>query len=212
MTQYNINNDLLFVSYFMNENGWESANKSTYQRILYFSAALSPIFVPHEKWAYGFSNTIFGPYNDDIAKQLNQLFVKGLLSLEERKRYSNRIEERYRISSLGINKCKDVFFKIDHLKSKINWLGIIVKTLSIYGEPFIAKIIKEDPNIVSQNMDNVHERLILNNSDENITKTFFEFLKTKGQQKLQLEVESDQEYLLLFFDVLYRKYKGGNER
>jgi hypothetical protein len=211
MTQYKINNDLLFVSYFMNENGWESSNKSTFQRILYLSAALSPIFVPHEKWGYGFSNTIFGPYNDEISKQLNVLFVKGFLSLEERKRYSNRIEERYKISRHGITQCNEIFFNMDHLKSKINWLKIIVKALSIYGEAFISKIIKEDPNIVSQNMSNVYERLNINNSDENITKSFFEYLKSKGQQKINLENDVDQEYLLLFFDVLYRKYKGGKD-
>ncbi|WP_025692932.1 hypothetical protein [Paenibacillus zanthoxyli] len=211
MTQFSINNDLLFVSYFMNENGWDSANKSSYQRILYFSAALSPIFIPHEKWAYGFSNTMFGPYNEDISKQLNELFLKGLLNLEERKRYSNRIEERYKISRKGIDRCDSYFFKLHHLKAKVSWLKIIVMTLSIYGESFLSKIIKEDPNVVSQNMDNVYEKIILDDSDNNVTKAFFDFLRSKGQQKLILEDDSNQEYLLLFFDILYRKYKGGHD-
>ncbi len=206
---YNINNDILIVAYFMNENGWEAANKSGFQRILYFSAVLSPIFVPHETWTYSFSNTMFGPYNNEISKILGNLSVKGLLSLEERKFYSNRMEERYKISEKGSNECINKLFLINSLDSKVAWFETIVKVLSIYGESFISKLVKEDPNVLSFNLANNTSKLPTGNTEDNLSMEFFEFIKNKGKERLNLNETSDQDYLLIFFDILYRRYKGG---
>lgn len=129
-------NDLLIIAYNMSEDGWSGANKSTFQRILYFSAALSPIFIPNNIWSYNFSNTLFGPYNNEISVQMNDLHVKGFFELESRKIYATRVEDRYSISDRGKAVCRNNLFLIDTLRSKVAWFNILVKALSIYGEDF----------------------------------------------------------------------------
>jgi len=191
----------------MSKHGWKSANKTTFQRVLYFAAVLSSIFTS-EAWTYNFSNTMFGPYNNDIVDELNDLFVKGFIKLEDRKTYSNRIEERFSINQKGIKLCEETFLKLNPLKSKILWFDIIVKTLSIYGEDFLSKLIKEEPNVYYQNKENKNSRLIIDESSDNLSKEFFSFIKCEGKSRLNIELKNDYDYLLLFFDVLYRKYKG----
>lgn len=206
-----ISNDLIIVAYFMKENGWDGANKSNFQRVLYFSAALSPIFIPQYNWNYIFTNTFFGPYNEKIKNELEKLSVKGILELTERKVYTNRVEERYVITRKGINWCEGTLFRLQPEQPKVNWFKIIIKVLSIYGEEFLSKLIKEDPNIYSQNEINKYAKINTDNSNDNLSKEFFEFLKEKGKGKLNIESQKDEDYLLLFFDILYRKYKGGNK-
>jgi uncharacterized protein YwgA len=203
-----LKNDIITVSYFLNKNSWPSINKTTYHRILYFAAVLSPIFLPDEEWVYDFSNTFFGPYNKDISEMVTELSNKGLLEVVERKILQNRVEERFVISSSGIKACENVIFKLNINASKVEWFEIIVKTLSIYGESFLSKLIKQDPNVVDLNMINSSRKITIDNSTENISKEFFNFLKAKGVKKLNLDSRHDKEFLLLFFDVLYRKYKG----
>ncbi|MBG9787022.1 hypothetical protein [Brevibacillus laterosporus] len=203
-----LKNDIITVSYFFKKNSWESANKTSYHRVLYFAAVLSPVFLPEEEWVYDFSNTFFGPYNKDISEMVTELSNKGLLEVMERNIYSNRVEERFVISSLGIKICENIIFKLDNNSSKVQWFEIIVKTLSIYGESFLSKLIKNDPNVVDLNMINSYKKITIDNSADNISKEFFNFLKKKGIERLNLDTKQDKEFLLLFFDVLYRKYKG----
>lgn len=208
MEEHTLRNDIMLVAYFTNKNNWSSVSKTSFQRILYFAGVLSPIFIPEEKWVYDFSNTIFGPYNNEISKRIQELLAKELLELEERQFFSNRIEERFKISDKGIYNCENILFKINDLKSKIEWLDIIVKTLSIYGEEFLSKLIKADPNVVSQNMINTYRKIPISDSIDNVSKEFFKYIKEKGKQKLTLETQEDKDFLLVFFDILYRKYKG----
>ncbi|MGP3610637.1 hypothetical protein [Anoxybacteroides rupiense] len=203
-----LRNDILLVAYFINKNNWSSASKTSFQRILYFAAVLSPIFIPKEEWVYDFSNTIFGPYNNEISKKIQELLAKELLEVEERKYFSNRIEERFRISNKGIDTCENILFKMKTLESKIEWFDIIVKTLSIYGEEFLSKLIKTDPNVVSQNMINAYRKIPINDSEHNVSKEFFIYIKEKGKESLNLKTKEDKDFLLVFFDILYRKYKG----
>lgn len=207
-----IKNDLLIIAYFMDENGWTGANKSSFQRVLYFSAALSPIFLGGVAWTYNFSNTLFGPYNNEVGIQINELNTKDFLVLEDRKIYSNRVEERFSISNKGKETCKNNLFKIKNLENKATWFSILVKVLSIYGEDFLSKLVKEDPNVYYQNEMNKRAKLITDESSENLSKEFFGFIKSKGKSDLNIEFSSDQDYLLLFFDVLYQKYKGADNQ
>ncbi|MBT2653224.1 hypothetical protein [Oceanobacillus sp. ISL-73] len=206
--QVTLKNDIITVSYFLKKNSWESANKTSYHRILYFSAVLSPVFLPNEEWVYDFSNTFFGPYNKDISELITELSNKGLLEVTERNIYSNRVEERFAISKIGSKVCENYIFKLDNNASKVDWFEVMVKTLSVYGENFLSKLIKNDPNVVELNMINSSRKITIDNSTDNISKEFFNFLKQKGMERLNLDTKQDKEFLLLFFDVLYRKYKG----
>lgn len=210
-TENIINNDLIIISYFMNENGWEGASKTNYQRVLYFATALAPIFTPDEESIYEFSNTIFGPYNSKLSDLLRKIFLKGYLKSVNIKVYKNRVEERYEISDQGIKLCHDVLFKLDYYLEKITWFRLIVKTLSIYGESFLSKLINEDPNVLEQNELNRMGKIDTSNSESNLTKEFFFFLREKGKTSFNMKKQKDADFLLLFFDVLYRKYKGGNQ-
>lgn len=205
-----LKNDLITVSYFLEQNSWNEVSKTSYQRILYFAAALSPVFLPEEEWTYDFSNTFFGPYNKEIAPLIQELSNKGFLKVIDRRIYQNRVEESFIISTKGKEFCENIIFKLDANSPKVRWLDIIVKVLSIYGENFLSKLVKNDPNIVNLNMINSYKKIPIGNSEDNITKDFFEFVKAKGKERFNLENEGDKDFLLLFFDILYRKYKGDN--
>lgn len=207
--QYELKNDILIVSYYMEKNGWKAASKTNFQRVLYFAAALSPTFLPEYEWTYNFANTMFGPVNKDLTMELEELFTKGLLSLTDRRIITNRVEEKYCISPKGKLVVESSIMKLNYESSKILWIETIVKVLSIYEDNFLSKLIKEDPNISYMNAGNQKTRIPLNNSEDNLSNELMKYLEESGRKKLMLEGNSDEEYLLLFFDLLYRKYKGG---
>lgn len=207
--QYELKNDILLVAYFMNENGWNAISKTNFQRVLYFSATLSPVFMNEYEWSYNFANTLFGPINRDLTAELEELYAKRLLCLAERKIALNRVEEKYFISEQGIDTVTNIIMKIIAEESKILWLKLIVKVLSIYEESFLSKLIKEDPNVSNMNNNSQKAIIPIGNNDDNLSKELLLYLQSAGKEKLKLENDTDEEYLMLFFDLLYRKYKEG---
>ena len=205
-----INNDLLLVAFFMKENAWKNVNQTNFHRVLYFSAVLAPIYLFDEKWGYDFSNTIYGPSNIIITEQLRELSVKGFLEIEKITVLTNRTEELYCITDEGIGFCKTVLFCLKNKKKRVAWFKIIVKLLSLYGNDFMSKLIKEEPNIHNQSLENQKSKLFIDNSENNLSKQFFEFLKKQTDETLDSKNMKNEDYLLLFFDILYRKYKEGN--
>jgi hypothetical protein len=205
--QYELKNDILVVAYFMRKNGWKAASKSNFQRVLYFAAVLSPTFLSNYEWSYSFANTFFGPVNRDLTAELEDLFAKGLLESIDRKIMLNRVEEKFLISNLGISVVENQFMKLDSILAKIKWLETIVKVLSIYEDNFISKLIKEDPNISFMNSGNQKRTIPIDDSKDNLSNELYKYLEELGKIELNLEKEADEEYLLLFFDLLYRKYK-----
>ena len=207
--QYELKNDILIVAYFMSKNGWIAASKTNFQRVLYFSAVLSPSVLPDYEWPYGFANTMYGPINRDLTSELEELFVKGLLELSDRKIISNRVEEKYHISNQGISVVKNNIMQLYSEKSKILWIETIVNVLSLYEDNFLSKLIKEDPNISHMNKGNQKSKISIENKEDNLSNELLKYLEDTGKTKMQLEKPADKEYLMLFFDLLYRKYKGG---
>lgn len=207
--QYELKNDILIVAYYMDKSGWKAASKTNFQRVLYFAAVLSPTFLPDYEWTYSFANTMFGPINKDLTMELEELFAKNLLSLIDRKIITNRVEEKYCISQQGKMVVENHIMKLNYESSKILWIEIIVKVLSIYEDNFLSKLIKEDPNVSYMNAGNQKTRISLDNTEDNLSNELMKYLEENGKKKFMLERQADEEYLLLFFDLLYRKYKGG---
>ncbi|TPE00967.1 hypothetical protein FJO98_13370 [Enterococcus sp. PF-2] len=202
-------NDILSISYFLEKNNWESTNKVSFQRILYFSSVLSSVFLKDYPWVYDFSNTMFGPYNNEIADSISELHVKGYLNLVERNIYSNRTEESFSISDNGEKQCENIIFRLDSNKDKTKWFEIIVKTLSLYGESFLSKLVKEDPNVMNMKLTNSSGKIISDSTSNNVSREFFLYLKEQGLERVDLQEDDDVGVLLMFFDVLYQKYRGG---
>ena len=207
--QYELKNDILIVAYYMEKDGWNGVSKTNFQRVLYFAAVLSPTFLKDYEWTYGFYNTMFGPINKDLTTELEELFAKGLLSLVDRKITSKRVEEKYVISLQGEKIVENHIMKLNYETSKILWLETIVKVLTIYEDNFLSKLIKEDPNVSFMNSGNQKTKIPTNDTEENLSNELVKYLEENGREKLKLEGKADEEYLLLFFDLLYRKYKGG---
>lgn len=177
-TKNKIKDDILIISYYFSQNEWKSANKVSYQRVLYFSAVLAPIFIKNSKWKYDFSNTLFGPYNNEVSHSLQELYIKGDLELVRRNIYQNRVEESFKISEQGIKKCEMYIFTLEMNKTKKEWFKIIVKALSLYGEAFLSKLVKVDPNVLNMNNINSTGKIVSDDSTENISKEFFISEKT----------------------------------
>ena len=209
--QYELSTDILFISYFLKKNGWDGASKTSLQRVLYFSAELSTVFLKENKWNYSFSNTMFGPYNYEISNVIDELAAKELLELIERKISVDKVRERYIISEKGIKVCENVLFGIDNELDKRNWFELLVKILTVYGEKFLAKLVKEDPNVIYLDSINSRKKIPNGNSEDNLSKEFYLFLKKTGKEKFSIDNDSNEEFLLLFFDALYQKYKGGSK-
>lgn len=199
-------NDILIASYFMNKYGWKDVYKSNFQRVLYFATVLAPVFLKDYNWGYDFYNTIFGPYNNEIKEYIGKLSTKGLIKKSETRIYSNRTVVKYNITIKGIESCEKVLFRINDINSRIKWFEIIIKVLSIYGNDFMSRLVKQEPNIVEQGESNFRTRLVTDNSDENMSKMLYDFLKSRGKEKFSIDQNSDEENILLFFEVLYRKY------
>lgn len=208
--QYKLKNDILVVAYYMEKEGWNAASKTNFQRVLYFAATLSPAFLKDYEWSYSFFNTMYGPINKDLTLELEELFTKGLLLLVDRKIIPNRVEEKYSISLKGKSIVENHIMKIEYEASKLLWLKTIVKVLTIYEDNFLSKLIKEDPNISFMNSGNQKTKIPTDNTTDNLSKELLNYLEENGKDKLKLDSKADEEYLLLFFDLLYRKYKGGN--
>lgn len=190
----------------MDKYGWKDVYKSNFQRVLYFAAILAPVFLMDGNWGYDFYYTIFGPYNDEIKESLRKLSTKGLITKSEIKIYANRTEVKYNISSKGIESCEKILFIIDDLKLRVKWFDIVIKVLSIYGNDFMSRLVKQEPNVIEQDQSNDKRRLASDNSENNLSKMLYEFLKERGKEKFSIEQYSDEESVLLFFEVLYRKY------
>ena len=122
---------------------------------------------------------------------------------------SKRVEEKYVISLQGEKIVENHIMKLNYETSKILWLETIVKVLTIYEDNFLSKLIKEDPNVSFMNSGNQKTKIPTNDTEENLSNELVKYLEENGREKLKLEGKADEEYLLLFFDLLYRKYKGG---
>lgn len=206
--QYELKNDILIVAYYMERGGWGAVSKTNFQRVLYFAAVLSPAFLKGYEWTYSFFNTMYGPVNRDLTTELEELFAKGLLLLVERKIVPNRVEEKYSISPQGEKIVENHIMKLEYESSKILWLETMVKVLTIYEDNFLSKLIKEDPNVSYMNSGNQKTKIPTNNTEDNLSNELLKYLEENGKEKLKLDGKADEEYLLLFFDLLYRKYKG----
>lgn len=191
----------------MEKEGWSAVSKTNFQRVLYFAAVLSPAFLKDYEWKYSFYNTLYGPITKDLTAELDELFAKGLLLLADRKIIPNRVEEKYVISMQGKKVVEDLM-KLNYETSKILWLETIVKVLTIYEDNFLSKLIKEDPNVSYMNSGNQKTKIPTNDTEDNLSNELIKYLEEIGKTKLKLEGKADKEYLLLFFDLLYRKYKG----
>lgn len=207
--QYELKNDILITAYYMECNGWKSVSKTNFQRVLYFAAELSPAFLKDYEWTYSFANTMYGPANKDLTAELEELFTKELLLLEDRKIIPNRVEEKYSISPKGKFVVENSIMKLEYQTSKRLWLETIVKVLTIYEDNFLSKLIKEDPNVSFMNAGNQKTKIPIGNTADNLSKELIKYLEENGRKKFELEGKADEECLLLFFDLLYRKYKGG---
>lgn len=207
--QYELKNDILIVAYYMKKEGWKAASKTNFQRVLYFAAVLAPTFLEDYEWTYNFYNTMYGPVNKDLTIEIEDLFAKGLLRLVDRKIIPNRVEEKYCISEKGINVVDSLIMKLDIESSKVMWLKTIVKVLTLYEDNFLSKLIKVDPNISFMDSGNQKSKIPITGTEDNLSNELVKYLEENGKEKFQLEVKADEEYLLLFFDILYRKYKGG---
>uniref|UniRef100_UPI000AF14438 hypothetical protein n=1 Tax=Clostridium sp. NkU-1 TaxID=1095009 RepID=UPI000AF14438 len=174
-----IKNDLLAIAYYMKKNGWEGISKTNFQRVLYFSAVLSTVFLRNYEWTYAFSNTIFGPRNKDITGELEDLFTKGYLELSDRKVISNRVEEKYVISDMGCDSLEETSFRLNSERSKLKWFEIMVNVLSVYGEEFLSKLVKEDPNVSLMNSMNQSGKIPCADTDDNLTKELYNYLKKR---------------------------------
>ena len=207
MNNFKLKNDIIAISYYANQNDWKNISKTNYQRILYFSAVLAPIFAPNTNWSYGFNNTIFGPYNTEITDSLKELNVKDLITEVNRAIHVNKVYTDYVISKKGIDLFENKLYKIESEQAKYKWFSIVVKVLSIYGSDFMVKLIKNDPNVVFQDENRLQEKLVIDNTSDNLSKEFFMYIK--GNNLATENNLVDEDILLVFFDILYRKYKGG---
>ena len=94
-------NDVLFALYAAESLGWPDLNRTNFQKILFFCAALAPS--AKIEWGYRFTNAAYGPFNKDIHQATDVLVPYGFVEVTDLTlQKDSKLRARYRITPRGM--------------------------------------------------------------------------------------------------------------
>ena len=193
---YSANEDVMAISYYGKEIGWDSIAGLSFHRILYLAKVL--YVFRHEGditlfGSYHFTAVINGPYSDQINNAL--AFLTSSEKLMEK-------EEQYTFNS-------DKSLLDNFPEQKLNWLRFILLLLGKYGEDKIFGFIINDPSY--DNAVKTNRNTELDVSDESLTVLVLNKFKSSFEETLDNGVVlSDEQYIDLYFEYLFGKIIKGN--
>lgn len=202
-----IKDDIVLISKIVKDENWDGLTLRDFQMILYLGATLSSVFLVNEEWGYSFRNVHEMAYNSDLSDLLDEMASKQIVDRVSIVVYDEDLLEKYTILDSGIEIYNNIVEFNINIERRIRWLRILAKNLSIYGSSFLPKFMHVDPNIVSLG---IEESIIdTSDSENNLTKDFFDFLKERGIKEFKLKNKKDEDFLMLFFKVQYETYTKG---
>lgn len=193
---YSANEDILAISYYGKEIGWESIAGLSFHRILYLAKVLYAFRHAGETLLfdyYHFTAVINGPYSVQVSNSLVYLISRDSL-LEQ--------EDLYTFNS---NKA----FLDNFPQQKLEWIRFVLLLLGKYGEDKIFGFIINDPAYDNAVKTNRNAELVA--STESLTVKVLNKFKSSFESTLDQDVAlSDEQYIDLYFEYLFGRIIKGN--
>ena len=192
---YSANEDILAISYYGNEIGWESIAGLSFHRILYLAKVLyvfrhaeeAPLFD-----YYHFTAVINGPYSVQVSNALVNLISRD--SLTEK-------NDLYTFNS-------DKTLLDNFPQQKLDWIRFVLLLLGKFGEDKIFGFIINDPAYDNAVKTNQNTELLA--SAESLTVKVLNQFKTNFESTLDRSVVlTDEQYMDLYFEYLFGRIIKG---
>ena len=192
---YSANEDIMAISYYGKEIGWESIAGLSFHRILYLAKVL---YV----FRHGVSDSLFGNYhftaiiNGPYSEQISNALV--FLSSSEKLKEKNDM--------FTFNSDKSLLENFS--KQKLSWVRFVMLLLGKYGEDKIFGFIINDPSY--DNAVKTNSNAELDASSESLTVKVLNKFKLSFEETLDNSVIlSDEQYIDLYFEYLFGKIIKG---
>lgn len=192
---YSANEDIMAISYYGKEIGWERIAGLSFHRILYLAKVLYVFRHTGEVSLFGsyhFTAVINGPYSDQVNNAL------AFLSSSE------KLLEKEDLYTFNSNKSL-----LDNFpEQKMNWIRFVLLLLGKYGEDKIFGFIINDPSY--DNAVKTNRNMELDVSAESLTVIVLNKFKSSFEETLDRGVKlSDEQYIDLYFEYLFGKIIKG---
>ncbi len=193
---YSANEDIMAISYYGKEIGWENIAELTFHRVLYLTKVLH-VFLQTDSISlfdyYHFTAVINGPYSVQVNNALVYLISSEKL-LEN--------DDLYTFNS-------DKSILANFSEQKLSWIRFVMLLLGKYGEDKIFGFIINDPAYDNAVKTNRNTELIA--SSESLTVKVLNKFKLSFEKTLDQELSlSDEQYIDLYFEYLFGKIIKGN--
>lgn len=194
---YSANEDIMAISYYGKEIGWESIAGLTFHRVLYLAKVLYVFRHAGETLLfdyYHFTAVINGPYSLQVSNALVYLVS------------SERLLEKDDLYSFNSDKTLLGNFS----EQKLAWIRFVLLLLGKYGEDKIFGFIINDPSYDNAVKTNRNTELVV--SSESLTVNVLNKFKTKFETTLDSGLAlSDEQYIDLYFEYLFGIIIKGSE-
>lgn len=193
---YSANEDIMAISYYGKEIGWESIAGLSFHRILYLAKVLYVFRHPGDTGFfsyYHFTAIINGPYSEQVNNSL--AFLSSLDKLIEK-------DEGYTFNS-------DKSLLDNFPKEKPAWIRFVLLLLGKYGENRIFGFIINDP--AYDYAVKTNQNTELDSSSESLTVGVLNKFKSSFEETLSPGTAlTDEQYIDLYFEYLFGKIIKGN--
>lgn len=193
---YSANEDVMAISYYGKEIGWESIAGLSFHRILYLAKVL--YVFRHTREAslfdyYHFTAVINGPYSVQVSNALAYLLS------------SERLMEKEDLYIFNSDKTL-----LDNFpEQKLVWIRFVLLLLGKYGEDKIFGFIINDPAYDNAVKTNRNAELVA--SSESLTVKVLNKFKSSFESTLDQGIAlTDEQYIDLYFEYLFGKIIKGN--
>lgn len=193
---YLANEDIMAISYYGKEIGWESIAGLSFHRILYLAKVLY-VFRHRDSASlfeyYHFTAIINGPYSEQVNNAL--VFLSS----------SDKLIEKNELFTFNSDKTLLENFP----SQKLAWIRFVLLLLGKYGEDKIFGFIINDP--AYDNAVKTNRNAELNASSESLTVRVLNKFKSSFEETLDKDVSlSDEQYIDLYFEYLFGKIIKGS--
>lgn len=193
---YSANEDVMAISYYGKEIGWDSIAGLSFHRILYLAKVLYVFRHVGEVPLFGyyhFTAIINGPYSEQVNNAL--AFLSSFEKLLEK-------NDMYSFNS-------DKSLLENFPEQKLNWIRFVLLLLGKYGEDKIFGFIINDP--AYDNAVKTNRNVELDASSESLTVKMLNKFKSTFESTLDQGVTlSDEQYIDLYFEYLFGRIIRGN--
>jgi uncharacterized protein YwgA len=201
-------NDALFALYAAHELGWSHLNRTNFQKILYFCAALSPLV--DVEWGYEFTNAPYGPFNSEVSQAPDRLVVRygyaEVVNVTVQK--DSKMRADYQITERGKQQVERIT-KLKRERKRADWIFLVIKILDIYGSRIITKLAYREPTFSKVRKQN--QKTINLSVNENRSIELLDELAAELEREHSITLDTLASKVIVYFDFLSSDIGRGAE-